>query len=171
MKKLEACKQVVIADLKEKIIAAADKQREMRDYEKRILENRLVVDGKPYCPWKTDEERYAAARDERCRRIHMGRPVARLLLVTYAFLRGVPLVKVEGVHRFDVDSYTRVLSKKIEDIVSGLFKDELKGPLVAYLTKGLKEWLEAEEPTKLAECSLLHERRPRDDRGGVNPLG
>lgn len=153
MKKLEACKQVVIADLKEKIIAAADKQREMRAYEKRILENRVIVDGKPYCPWQTDEERYTAARAENHRRTYVGRHRARLLLVTYAFLRGVPLVKVEGAHRFDVDSYTRVLSKKIEDIVSGLFKDELKGPIVAHLTEGLKEWLEAEEPVKLAEAA------------------
>ncbi len=160
MKKLESCKQVVIADLKEKIIAAADKQREMRDYEKRILENRVIVDGQIYCPWQTEEEKRTAARAENHRRTYVGRHRARLLLVTYAFLRGVPLVKVEGAHRFDVDSYTRVLSKRIEDIVSGLFKDELKVPLVAYLTKGLKEWLEAEEPTRIAECSLLHERRP-----------
>lgn len=154
MKKLEACKQAVIADLKEKIIAAADKQREMRDYEKRILENRVVVDGQIHCPWKTDEERYTAARAENHRRTCVGRHRARLLLVTYAFLRGVPLWKVErGSGRYDAKAYSIMLTKKIEDIVSGIFKDELKSPLVSYLTVGLKEWLEAEEPTKLVEAA------------------
>ncbi len=152
MKKLEACKQVVIADLKEKIIAAADKQRASKDYERHLRANTVVVNGK-HCEWPNEAQRLGEAFAEYYYRTVRCRPGIRLLLVTYAFLRGVPLVKVEGAHRFDSESYARVLSKKIEDIVSGIFKDELKEPVVAYLTKGLKEWLEAEEPTKLAEAA------------------
>ena len=50
-------------------------------------------------------------------------------------------------------SYTRVLSKRIEDIVSETFVAEKRGEIAAYLTRGLKEWLEAEEKTELKEAA------------------
>jgi hypothetical protein len=131
----------------------ASSQTKLRSEERDIHMDRVVIDGKRHSPWSTKEERYAAVSFKRRDRL-WARHGIRHRLLAYAFLRGVPLRKVESKSSTEPDGY--FIKEFIKARVCDMFPDpQRQKDTMSECLEGLDEWL-AEGKTDASQALPRH---------------